>query len=319
MLVRCRTYCNVAGTNNNAKIAFPSHCRGALVSLRKYIWIVLSLSIIPFLDIAYRRSSPTSSPKPLGQAPIFAESPLVKMSQPEVVRLLQGDFLIIRDLRALPPVPRQGFTDSGGSRFVMANPGEDFQESDFISDFSIPRDRLISVGISHDRGFVQYEQGGSIVTGDHLRLFTLNSDGLKPVWYGWCRGGRAKTVEELRSRFANGACMHLFPLQAVAQHPLKPDGRSTFLVKTRVIPLTFSYKDSDVPGCTIPPTILRLGREQGHDYAMINPNIYSTREKNRSQFRIEPDYLPIRIQPCDFSSRPGQVHRLGRPARQGRL
>ena len=42
----------------------------------------------------------------------------------------------------------------------MANPGKHFIEGDVIYDSSVPRERLIFAGVSGEKCFVHYEQGG---------------------------------------------------------------------------------------------------------------------------------------------------------------
>jgi hypothetical protein len=86
---------------------------------------------------------------PLGESPLLTFSS-VEMSQLAKEQFLEGDFLIVKDLRALPKPVLQAFTEQGGSRLVMANPGKKFLAGDVIYDASLPTKRLILAGVSRD-------------------------------------------------------------------------------------------------------------------------------------------------------------------------
>ncbi len=141
------------------------------------------------------------SSKPLGEAPPIQYQ---STSAPDaaVRRFLDGDFEIIKDVNAFPKPILQAFTELGGSRPVMANPGKKFEATDFIIDASIPRERLIFAGISGDKCFVHYETGG-LGHWYSLALFKLTSaDTMKPIWHGRC--GPAANIGDLRSQVAKG-------------------------------------------------------------------------------------------------------------------
>jgi hypothetical protein len=144
-----------------------------------------------------------SKSPPLGEDRI--EYPSEEMSQSTREQFLQGDFSLIRAVNALPAPVLRAFTEQGGSRLTMVDPGKTFRVADVILDPTLPSKRLIFAGLSGDRCFVHYEQGGrghSYV----LALFNVTSkDGTRPVWRGYCRAGAA-TTEELRSWLANGSC-----------------------------------------------------------------------------------------------------------------
>jgi hypothetical protein len=137
-----------------------------------------------------------------GEGPII-QYPSGEMSQSAKELFLQGDFSTVKDVRALPAPVLRVFTEPGSR--TMANPRKDFQATDFIVDDSLPHERLIFAGVSRDRCFVHYEQGGR----GHsylLALFNLTSkDEMKPVWLGYCPA-RAATFEDLRSWFVKGSC-----------------------------------------------------------------------------------------------------------------
>jgi hypothetical protein len=141
------------------------------------------------------------STKPLGEAPPIQFQDTFAQDT-EVRQFLDGDFVIIRSVNALPKPVLKAFTEVGGSRPVIANPGEKFEATDFITDSSIPMKRLIFGGVSGDRCFVHYEQKGrghSYI----LALFMLTSgDTMKPIWRGSC--GPAANIGALRSSIAQG-------------------------------------------------------------------------------------------------------------------
>jgi len=159
------------------------------------------LFVVAGIAVAYLQKG-----KSLGEGPRI-EYPSVEMSQSVREQFLRGDFSLIKDVRALPAPVLQAFTEQGGSLLTMANPGKDFQATDFILDNSLPSKRLIFAGVSGDKCFVHYEQGGrghSYV----LALFNVPSkDDMRPVWRGNCRA-RAATLEELRAWFVKGSCSH---------------------------------------------------------------------------------------------------------------
>ena len=118
---------------------------------------------------------------------------------------LDGDFTIIKDVGLLPRPVLQKFTEQNGSRPVIANPGKNFVVGDVIYDSSVPRERLIFAGVSGEKCFVHYEQGGRA----HmylLALFDLTSpSGVNRIWRGHCRGPAAN-ISDLRSQVVNGEC-----------------------------------------------------------------------------------------------------------------
>ena len=126
------------------------------------------------------------------------------MSKAEALEFLQGEFTIIKDVKSLPSPVLKAFTEIGGSRPVMANPSQKFEVGDVIFDASVPQKRLLFAGVSGDRCFVHYEQGGR--GHSHLlALFQLTPGAsMKPVWKGYC--GPAKDVQGLRSGIESDRC-----------------------------------------------------------------------------------------------------------------
>jgi hypothetical protein len=147
---------------------------------------------------------PEKQAPPLGEEPQI-EYPAEKMSRVAIRSFLEGQFSIIKHVGSLPAPVLQVFTEKGGSRPVMADPGKNFEATDFIVDGTLPRKRLIFAGVSGDKCFVQYEQGG-IGHFYVLALYNLPSQGrLKPLWWGSCPRP-ATNIDTLRTWVANGSC-----------------------------------------------------------------------------------------------------------------
>ena len=157
------------------------------------------------IDLAHRGRRDLT---PLGDSPLI-EFPTVPISQAVVQQFLDDDFRFIKDTKALPKPVIQAFTETGGSRLTIANPGKEFEETDVIWDASVPRKRLLFAGVSRDKCFMLYEQGGRV----HfyvLALFELsNANVMKPVWAGYC--GPAASIAELRSNVSRDRCHDPFP------------------------------------------------------------------------------------------------------------
>jgi hypothetical protein len=130
--------------------------------------------------------------------PVAEFSPLARQ------QFLEGSFKIIRNVKELPRPVLQVFTEQGGSRLLMANPGEKFLATDFIYDSSLPQKRLIFAGVLDDRCFVHYEQGG-IGLASILVFFKFSTkDSIEPLWRGYC--GHAADLRELRSQVVKDGC-----------------------------------------------------------------------------------------------------------------
>jgi hypothetical protein len=82
--------------------------------------------------------------KPLNDTEI--NFPSHHLSDADLYPFLAGDFTNVHDMRQLPGPVLQAYTERGGSRLVMANPGERFEATDVIRDSSLPRKRLIFAG-----------------------------------------------------------------------------------------------------------------------------------------------------------------------------
>jgi hypothetical protein len=141
--------------------------------------------------------------QPLGEAPRL-EFQQEGDPRPEIEAFLHDDFTIVKDLRRLPRSVLRAFTEEGGSRLVIVNPGKEFLETDVVYDSSLPNKRLIFAGVSKNKCFVHYEQGG-FARFAAIALFTLKpNERLEPVRRTYC--GPAVNLQDLRSQIANGLC-----------------------------------------------------------------------------------------------------------------
>jgi hypothetical protein len=142
--------------------------------------------------------------RPLGEPPPV-EFPSNGISHPEREHFLDGDFSITTKVKALPNPVLQLFTEKGGTRLVMGDPGDKFEATDVIADSSIPQMRLIFGGVSGEKCFVHYEQGGRA----HmyvLAFFSLTSSkAVKPLWRGYCVSP-SSNIRKLRSQLLGGDC-----------------------------------------------------------------------------------------------------------------
>jgi hypothetical protein len=149
-----------------------------------------------------------TSSKPLRDGPLIAY-PATELSPLARQQFLQGDFKIIKNVDKLPRPVLQAFTEKGGSRVLMANPGRRFLDTDVIDDSSLPQKRLIFAGVLGDKCFVHYEQGGYARI-NVLAFFRLTSgESMEPLWRSYC--GPAASIQDLRSQVLKGQCADPVP------------------------------------------------------------------------------------------------------------
>ena len=146
--------------------------------------------------------------KPLGNGP-YVDLPSTGLSAQEREKFLDGDFTIIKDMNVLPRSVLHVYTEQGSTRLLMANPGKRFEATDFISDASVPRKRLIFAGVSDYKCFVHYEQGG-IGLMYLLAFFKVDSkEAAELIWQGHC--GPAANIQDLRSLVRTNHCSGSIP------------------------------------------------------------------------------------------------------------
>jgi hypothetical protein len=142
--------------------------------------------------------------KPLGEAPKI-EFLTTGMSQLEKQQFLEGDFAIVKDVKTLPRLVVEAFTERGGSRLLIANPGQRFEVTDVLDDESVPRERLIFAGVLNGKCFLHYERGGYAPEYILAFLNVASTSGVKMLWQGHC-SGPATNLQELRLNVTNGGC-----------------------------------------------------------------------------------------------------------------
>jgi hypothetical protein len=173
------------------------------VKRRKWLVVALlivgSFAVLVVFTAVYVFGWPA---RPLGESPRLTFSKF-NLSDQEKLDFLDGDFRIISDVRKLPAPVVQAFTEEGGSRLTIVNPGKRFSATDVIYDESLPRKRLAFAGVLNDKCFVQYEEGGWGLS-QVLVLFRLTpQSGMKPVWRGYCW---STDLQGLREQIKHGNC-----------------------------------------------------------------------------------------------------------------
>ena len=137
---------------------------------------ILAVGTCSAIFVAYpnQRKSP-----PLGNAP-QVQFPSQNLAPTAAKQFLDGSFSLINDVRNLPAPVLRAFTEQGGSRTLMANPGKAFRVGDVVDDPTVPSKHLIFAGISGDRCFVHYERWNrpllrcGFVQGQFQRLHKTN-------------------------------------------------------------------------------------------------------------------------------------------------
>ena len=121
------------------------------------------------------------------------------LSAMEVQRLLQGHCDLVASTAGFPKTLRDAFAKiTKEPEFTLANPDEEFQLTDVMSNRKLPMRRMAMAGNCGGNWFVHYESGG-IVHSYALVVFRPGSKGeMEFVWGG--RGNyKASTCAELRS------------------------------------------------------------------------------------------------------------------------
>ena len=117
--------------------------------------------------------------RPLGE-PRLVEH-IDSMSQSSMQQFLAGDFRVVRDMKTLPPVI-EAFTERGGSRLTIANPGRGLKQLTISGTKVSLEERLLFAGISGSKSFVLYERGG-ICLSHILALFQSGTESTTPAMW----------------------------------------------------------------------------------------------------------------------------------------
>jgi hypothetical protein len=107
-------------------------------SRNRVVGIVVLLTLMSLLGGLLALRGGIGNRKPLGEGQLIH---FESTSTPEdtVRQFLDGDFALIKNVESLPRPILKAYTEVGGSRPVLANPGKRFEATDFIVDNSLPR------------------------------------------------------------------------------------------------------------------------------------------------------------------------------------
>ena len=142
---------------------------------------------------------PSQPTPPPSEEPQKNDSTVIhKLSADEKAHILDKEFTVEKKVDRLPDSLKAAFARLTKERdFKMANPGEQYQATDYISEPGLPWRRLIFAGVSKDRYFIHYEKGGIAHT-SYLAVFDASADGKVGFLWGG-PGPRAADLTELRS------------------------------------------------------------------------------------------------------------------------
>ena len=170
-------------------------------SMGTIISVVFAVAVLGFVGYW------TTDSRPLGESPRI-ESPVSEYREPAWRQFLGSDFKIITDVRALPVPVLRTYTEKGGSRLLMANPGQEFEASDVIRDVNMPRKLLISAGVADGKCLVYYLQGGMALE-YVVEFFGITSaNDTKSPSRIYCHE-QANNYQDLRSQLIHSGCSHL--------------------------------------------------------------------------------------------------------------
>ena len=133
---------------------------------------------------------------PLGTAAQQQPSPVEKEHR------LDGQFKLVSKTEDIPANVKHAFSKiSREPSFAMANPGKEFQATDYVIDRALPWRRLVFAGAQDEKWIVHYEHGG-YAHSYYVTAFKVNSHGEANFEWGCSVRGVAKTLEELRTMVA---------------------------------------------------------------------------------------------------------------------
>lgn len=116
--------------------------------------------------------------------------------------LVDGQFKMVSRTESIPANVKEAFSKiTRQPSFAMANPGQKFQSTDFVTDRTLPWRRLVLAGVQDDKWFVHYERGGR-ARSYFVLLLKADSDGDVHFVWGCSVASGAKTLEQLRSMVA---------------------------------------------------------------------------------------------------------------------
>ena len=134
-----------------------------------------------------------------------------RLSSAEKEHILEGPFTVMASTEAMPANVKQAFAEiTGEPSFALANPGQKYQVTDFISDPRLPDRRLLFAGVKGDEWFIHYERGGRGHSYSVIVFKVTTPYRLQFLWGGAGANG-AKHIDELRKMIAAGRFLDDLP------------------------------------------------------------------------------------------------------------
>jgi hypothetical protein len=161
--------------------------------------MLIAISLAPCLGRGQQPAVPS--------VPAGSESPASfhsTISKQEKQHILDGRCNVITSTSSMPKSLKYGFakvTEQGN--FDLADPDEEFQETDVRTTRRLPSRRLVFAGSCDDRWFVHYEHGG-IGVSYSVVIFRADSNGVLQFEWGGAGFYRAKSIDELRLAISSG-------------------------------------------------------------------------------------------------------------------
>ena len=127
-----------------------------------------------------------------------------RLSSYDKKHLLEKDtFEVVVSTKEIPATVQNRFSMTcRESTFSMANPGEEYQETDVVENDSLPSRRLVFAARSTDHFLIHFEKGGfghSYI----VVLFRLTDTSVRFVWGASCEGASFKDMLELITAIRN--------------------------------------------------------------------------------------------------------------------
>jgi hypothetical protein len=121
------------------------------------------------------------------------------LSRDQRAHILDGEFSIVTKVEALPDGVKARLAQTfKQEKLELANPDQKFN----ASDVGRPGRRLIFAGVSKDKCFIHYEQGGIALI---YRVVVFEIDKHQSAGFLWAGSGfHAHDLQELRSAIAEG-------------------------------------------------------------------------------------------------------------------
>lgn len=128
----------------------------------------------------------------------------IVLSPSEREHVFDGEYKTVLNVDQLPQQVKIAFAAlAKQAEFEMANPGDDFQLTDVITQKGLLRRRLIFAEISPHKCIVHYEQGGRAHT-YYVVVFSIDAAQAARFVWGGAMWPAAKNLTQLRSAIKSG-------------------------------------------------------------------------------------------------------------------